>query len=74
MLEWWAGGNVEVYIDKDEYEKYYGKEHAYLIMNHSYEVDWLVGWQFCDKIEVLGVSIFYITKKISIVLLWLNEM
>lgn len=57
MSEWWSGTKLSIYIKKDEYDKYYGKEHGYLIMNHSYEVDWLMGWHFCDGIEVLGVSI-----------------
>lgn len=57
MSEWWSGTKLSIYVKKDEYDKYYGKEHGYLIMNHSYEVDWLMGWHFCDGIQVLGVSI-----------------
>lgn len=45
-----------MYIDKDEFDKYYGKEHAYCVMNHTYEVDWLIGWMICDRIHLLGVS------------------
>lgn len=56
MSEWWSNTKLSVYIKKDEYEKYYGKEHGYLLMNHSYEIDWLMGWHFCDAIGVLGVS------------------
>lgn len=56
MSEWWSGTKLSIYVNKDEYEKLYGKEHGYLIMNHSYEIDWLMGWQFCDGIGVLGVS------------------
>lgn len=59
MSEWWSGTKLSLYIKKDEYDKYYGKEHGYLIMNHSYEVDWLMGWHFCDGIQVLGVSKFF---------------
>lgn len=58
MSEWWSGTTMSIYIKKDEYDKFYGKEHGYLIMNHSYEIDWLMGWQFCDGIQVLGVSSF----------------
>lgn len=58
MSEWWSNSKLIIYIKKDEYEKYYGKEHGYLIMNHSYEIDWLMGWHFCNTIGVLGVSIF----------------
>lgn len=54
MSEWWSGTTMSIYVKKDEYDKLYGKEHGYLIMNHSYEIDWLMGWQFCDGIQVLG--------------------
>ncbi|CAG4941835.1 unnamed protein product [Parnassius apollo] len=65
MSEWWSGTTVSIYIKKDEYNKYYGKEHGYLIMNHSYEIDWLMGWQFCDGIGVLGNCKAYAKKAIQ---------
>lgn len=58
MSEWWSGTELSIYIKKDEYNKFYGAEHGYLLMNHSYEIDWLMGWHFCDGIRVLGVSNF----------------
>ncbi|CAH0727685.1 unnamed protein product, partial [Brenthis ino] len=45
--------------------RYHGKEHGYLIMNHSYEVDWLMGWHFCDGIKVLGNCKAYAKKSIQ---------
>lgn len=59
MADWWANLDLEYFIDKDDYEKYYGKEHAYCIMNHTFEIDWLVGWVTSDKINLLGVSALY---------------
>lgn len=56
IAEWWAGVEMVAHIDKNDFDKYYGKEHAYCIMNHTYEVDWLMGWMFCDKIGCLGVN------------------
>lgn len=55
MAEWWARADVIFYIDKKDFDKYYGQEHAYLLMNHSYEIDWLLGWLSCDRLGVLGV-------------------
>lgn len=55
MAEWWSGTDVIIYIDKKDFEKYYGNEHGYLLMNHSYEIDWLMGWMFCERIRMLGV-------------------
>ena len=56
MAEWWSGTDVNFYIDQDDLKKYYGKEHGYLIMNHRYEVDWLMGFILCDRVHILGVS------------------
>jgi len=56
MAEWWASTDLIIYIDKEDLEQYYGKEHGFLIMNHRYEVDWLMGWVLCDRVNILGVS------------------
>lgn len=55
--DWWSGSRVILYIDKDDFKKYWGKEHACCVMNHTYEIDWLIGWMLCDRLELLGVSL-----------------
>ncbi|XP_034939015.1 1-acyl-sn-glycerol-3-phosphate acyltransferase gamma-like [Chelonus insularis] len=65
MAEWWANTDMIVYIDEEEFKKYYGKEHGYLLMNHSYEIDWLLGWIFCDRIRMLGNCKAYAKKSIQ---------
>jgi lysophosphatidic acid acyltransferase / lysophosphatidylinositol acyltransferase len=64
IAEWWSGSKLHVYIS-DEDLKHVGKEHALLVMNHSYETDWLFGWIFCEKIGVLGNCKAYAKKVIS---------
>lgn len=64
ISEWWSGSVVNVYIS-DEDLKMMGKEHSMLVMNHAYEVDWLFGWMFCDKIGVLGNCKAFAKKVIS---------
>ncbi|KAI4489507.1 hypothetical protein M0802_011042 [Mischocyttarus mexicanus] len=64
MAEWWSGSDVTFYIDKKEFDEYYGREHAYLLMNHSYEIDWLIGWVACNRIGVLGNCKAYAKKSI----------
>ncbi|XP_029042136.1 1-acyl-sn-glycerol-3-phosphate acyltransferase gamma-like [Osmia bicornis bicornis] len=65
MAEWWSGSDIVIYIDKEEFDKYYGKEHGYLLMNHSYETDWLFGWVFCERIGVLGNCKAYAKKSLQ---------
>lgn len=43
-----------LYTDPKSYQLY-GKENAIVVLNHSYEIDFLCGWSICDKFGVLGV-------------------
>ncbi|KAF4517274.1 hypothetical protein B566_EDAN008608 [Ephemera danica] len=62
LAEWWSGSDVIMYIEKEDFEQFYGKEHGYLIMNHAYDIDWLMGWVFCDRIRLLGNCKTYAKK------------
>uniref|UniRef100_A0A2S2Q061 1-acyl-sn-glycerol-3-phosphate acyltransferase delta n=1 Tax=Sipha flava TaxID=143950 RepID=A0A2S2Q061_9HEMI len=53
LSDWWAGVQYYYYVDKEDY-KYFGKEHAILIINHKYEIDWLTAWAITDRIGTLG--------------------
>lgn len=55
MAEWWSESDVRVYTS-DESFKTWGTEHAIIVMNHTYEVDWLMGWIVADRSNILGVS------------------
>ncbi|XP_050309235.1 1-acyl-sn-glycerol-3-phosphate acyltransferase gamma-like isoform X2 [Anthonomus grandis grandis] len=65
LAEWWANVKLILYIDKNDWNKYFGKEHGYCIMNHSYEIDWLMGWMACEKMTVLGNCKAYAKKVIQ---------
>lgn len=65
MAEWWAGADLVLYIDKKDFDKYFGNEHGYLLMNHSYETDWLIGWLLCDRVRLLGNCKAYAKKSIQ---------
>nr|XP_003705225.1 PREDICTED: 1-acyl-sn-glycerol-3-phosphate acyltransferase gamma-like isoform X1 [Megachile rotundata]XP_012145117.1 PREDICTED: 1-acyl-sn-glycerol-3-phosphate acyltransferase gamma-like isoform X1 [Megachile rotundata]XP_012145119.1 PREDICTED: 1-acyl-sn-glycerol-3-phosphate acyltransferase gamma-like isoform X1 [Megachile rotundata] len=67
VAEWWSGTDPIMHIDKKEFEKYFGKEHAYLVMNHRYEIDWLMGWIFCERISSLGNCKAYSKKSLQYV-------
>ncbi|XP_063701440.1 1-acyl-sn-glycerol-3-phosphate acyltransferase gamma-like [Culicoides brevitarsis] len=64
IADWWAGCKIKIYISKEDLATC-GKEHGLLLMNHFYEVDWLLGWVFCDKIGVLGNCKAYAKKAIQ---------
>lgn len=48
-----------VYIKPEDLAKM-GKENAIWLGNHRYEVDWLLGWVFTQRLGLAGVCfIFY---------------
>ncbi|XP_075780689.1 1-acyl-sn-glycerol-3-phosphate acyltransferase delta isoform X2 [Pelodiscus sinensis] len=53
LLEWWSGTDCTLYTDPESYHKY-GKENAIVILNHNFEIDFLCGWNFCERFGVLG--------------------
>lgn len=53
-LEWWSGTECTLYTDSKSYQLY-GKENAIVVLNHSFEIDFLCGWTFCERFGVLGV-------------------
>lgn len=55
LAEWWSGSDVRVFAEEDDFKKL-GTEHALIIMNHTYEVDWLIGWIVADRSQTLGAS------------------
>lgn len=67
LAEWWSNSETILYIDKDSLKKYYGKEHGYLIMNHTYEVDWFMGFLLCERVRVLGNCKAYAKRAIQFV-------
>lgn len=65
MAVWWSGCKLNVFIDPEVLKKNVGNEHVLLLMNHCYEIDWLMGWMFCDYAHVLGNCKAYAKKAIS---------
>ncbi|ETN67995.1 1-acylglycerol-3-phosphate acyltransferase [Anopheles darlingi] len=64
LADWWSNTTLNLYIS-DEDMKHCGTEHVLLLMNHTYEIDWLIGWMFCEKVRVLGNCKAYAKKVIQ---------
>ncbi|XP_060655272.1 1-acyl-sn-glycerol-3-phosphate acyltransferase gamma-like isoform X2 [Drosophila nasuta] len=64
VVEWYGGGRLTVFMDEDT-AKHIGKEHGVMIMNHTYEIDWLMAWMVLDKFHMLGSSKAFAKKALS---------
>ena len=54
-LESWAGYNIKVYGDPDVMKKYQNVEHAFCVINHRGDLDWMIGWVLIERIGMLAV-------------------
>ena len=53
LADWWSGSQIRLHGSRDFFSDL-GKEHAFIVMNHHYEIDWLYGWMIADRHGVLG--------------------
>ena len=54
--QWWSGSDCTVHFeDPTVVSKYIGKEHTIVIMNHKYDIDWLMTWIIAERCGLLGV-------------------
>jgi lysophosphatidic acid acyltransferase/lysophosphatidylinositol acyltransferase len=56
----WANCTCDLYLDPANLD-YVNKEHVICIMNHKYDIDWLMGWIICQRTGLLAVN-----KKITV--------
>jgi len=66
LADWWSGSTVSYYCDKETLASF-GQEHAVILMNHHYELDWLLGWMVGDRGSVLGNCRVYVKKMLKYV-------
>ena len=56
LAEWWSGTDCQLVVEEGEDLSKIGQEHAIVIMNHKYDIDWLMGWIMANRFGVLGVG------------------
>jgi len=55
LCNYWSGSTVNIYMDPKDFAMI-PNEHAICIMNHKYDVDWLMGWVVCQRAKMLSGS------------------
>lgn len=64
VIDFWSNSELIVYC-KPEDLAYIGREHNFTLINHSYEIDWLVGWLLIEKFHSLGCTRGFIKNAIK---------
>ncbi|XP_046363328.1 1-acyl-sn-glycerol-3-phosphate acyltransferase gamma-like isoform X1 [Haliotis rufescens] len=58
LAQWWSGSDCLLHVS-DEDRKMIGKEHVLVIMNHKYDIDWLMAWILAERFGMLGGTKIY---------------
>lgn len=54
VAQYWSGCECELFMSDEDF-KHVNKEHTIVIMNHKYDIDWLMGWIVCQRTGLLPV-------------------
>lgn len=57
--QWWSGSDCKLIIENPDDFKYLGQERAIVVMNHKYEIDWILTWILSERLAVLGCTKIY---------------
>jgi len=55
LYSWWSDSSLTVYSDPKDI-KDLQHEYAISLVNHRYEIDWLLGLVIAQRMGILGVS------------------
>jgi hypothetical protein len=59
LYSWWSYSDLTIYIDPNDL-KHLTHEYTLNLVNHRYEIDWLVGLVTAQRLRLLGVSFLFI--------------
>jgi lysophosphatidic acid acyltransferase/lysophosphatidylinositol acyltransferase len=59
LTQWWSGSDCEIFLEHKEDLKYIGHEDSVVIMNHKYDIDWLMTWILADRLKILACTKVY---------------
>lgn len=54
VAQWWSNSDVTLVLHDAGDKDFIGKEHSIVIMNHKYDIDWLMTWILAERMGMLG--------------------
>ncbi len=67
--DWWSGSRVRIFASPETLNCL-GTEHAIVVMNHHYEIDWMIGWMVAARFGILGNNFLLIFLRYVPVVGW----
>lgn len=77
LLDHWSNSEIILHCRRDVYEQF-GKKHHLILLNHTYEIDWLITFGLLDKFYLLGFVKAFAKNAIKLIpffgwFFWLSE-
>lgn len=69
VYECWSESEIIIYCKPDDF-RLLGKEHSLTVINHSYEIDFIILWLLIDKFKGLGSSRGFVKNELKYVPIW----
>lgn len=66
LADWWGASTLNIFCAPEVFTEL-SNEHAVILMNHHYELDWLYGWMVGDRAQLLGNCRVYVKKMLQYV-------
>lgn len=54
LAHWWVQAECNLHISPED-QRELGKHHSVCMVNHTYEIDWLMAWMMAERHGMLGV-------------------
>ncbi|CAD5118668.1 DgyrCDS7353 [Dimorphilus gyrociliatus] len=67
LAQWWSGSNATVHLENVDDLQYIGQEHNITMMNHKYDIDWLMAWVLSERLQMLGGTKIYGKSSLKLV-------
>lgn len=67
LADFWAGTQLTIYYADEKSRQVMGTRHTMYIMNHNYEIDWLMAWLATDRYNILGNAKSFAKKSLRFI-------
>ncbi|CAD5113021.1 DgyrCDS2223 [Dimorphilus gyrociliatus] len=67
FAQWWSGSDVTLHFENEEDCSSIGHENTLILMNHKYDIDWLMTWIISERIGILPTTKVFVKNSLKYV-------
>lgn len=67
FAQWWSGSDVTLHFENEDDCSSIGQENTLVLMNHKYDIDWLMTWIITERIGILSTTKVFVKNSLKYV-------